>query len=179
MAVSNLASLQIASLNGTPAVSYSTGEGAPGFSRSVDGFVTALSGDSIGSTYLCVRVPTNAKIKLLRLNSAVATAGAANIGVRWSNSAMDGTQVSNQGAVINATFFASAQSLVGTGQNVDVTFQSGVFTFANINTPLYVALSLGVGPNAVDPGGFIDIYLTLTTAVTTGGTVGLAVSYVV
>lgn len=177
---STLKGLQITGLDANPAVGYTAGEGAPGMNRSVDGYVTTLSADSTSSTYKMVRLPSNAKVKSVKLNSAVASAGAADINIVYSDSTVDGTSVSNQGTIpqmsaANNKLFGAAQSLVGTSQNVDVTFANATnFPYPSINIPLWSVLGL-----ATDPGGFFDIQLNVTTQITTGGIVGISVTYVV
>src|SRR5260370_18491516 len=63
-----------------------TGEGAAGHLWRLNDFVTAASGDSIGSIYRFCRVPTNAQIKPLSLSSLVTGAGAGDIRIAYSDS---------------------------------------------------------------------------------------------
>lgn len=176
---SALSSAQITGLNSTPPAISTAGEGAGGMMKRVEGVVTALSADSTSSVYKMVRVPTTAKIKGVRLYSTVASAGAADINVAYSNSAADGTSVANQGTIIqissaNNKLFGAATSLVGTGQAVDCTFLNTTNFPNGANLlPLWKALGL-----TQDPGGMLDIQLNVSTQVTTGGLVMLAVDYV-
>jgi hypothetical protein len=175
---SNLKSPQITSRDGTPPVVLNVGEGEAGPVKRIDGYVTALSGDAVGSTYRMVRLPSNCKVKKVILNSAVASAGAADINVAYSDSATDMTAVANQGAIIqmssaNNQLFGAAHSLVAQSQ-ADCTFANTTnFPWTAVNVPLWSVLGL-----TSDPGGMLDVILSVTTAITTGGLVMLSVDYV-
>lgn len=128
------------------------------------GSVTAVNGDSIGSVYIIASVPSTAKVRKVLLNCAAITSGAANIGV-YRNT-RDG------GAVVSASLFASAQSIASALKNSDVTNQSGNYGMDKMEQPIWQAAGL-----SADPGGTLDIALTLSAATTAGGLVGLAVEY--
>lgn len=119
---------------------------------------------SIGSIYRLVRVPSNACALTVVLSNAAFTAtGAADIGVYKSNA----------GSVVDADFFASAQLLTAALLNTEVTHESGVYTLANREKPLWEALGL-----TADPQIMYDIALTLTAAnTTTAAQVALRVQY--
>ena len=176
---SALKSLQITGLDGTPAVSYTTGEGAPGNMRTVDGYVTALSADTTSSVYKFVRLPSSAKIKSVHYASMVASAGAADLNIAYSDSTVDGTSAANQGTIpqissANNKLFGAANTLVGTGQKVDATFLNTTnFPLTATALPLWAALGL-----ASDPGGMFDVQMNVTTAITTGGLIYVSVDYV-
>ena len=178
MATSFLDGVAITNLDATPVVPQDVGEGMPGNLREVDDYVVALSSDSIGSIYRIIRIPTNAKVKSLQIYTGAGSNGAADVDVLYSDSTVDGTNISNQGSVVQVSsadnkMFGTASTLVTTGTTyTEITF-SGNFTVADMHEPLWVALGL-----SNDPGGRFDIGLKLTTAITTGGTIGLKMTFV-
>ncbi len=133
--------------------------------REAHGQVVAITGDSIGSTYILASVPSTAMIRKLLLSCAALTSGAASIGVSQP------TAKSN--TAISAALFASAQSLASALNHSDVTNQSGTYTPALEEQPLWQAAGL-----SADPGYALDIVITLTAALTAGGILGLQVDYV-
>ena len=174
----------ITGLDTIPASLPTTGEGGPGYLKSINDWVTPLSADTTSSTYRLCRIPTTAKVKSVIVNSAIASAGAADIDVAFSDSTVDGTPPSLQGKIVQITgpadnkLFGAAQSLVGTGQAVNQTWL-GTFTQKMSNEPLWQALvDLGCTQFTSDPGGFFDIYFKVTTAITTGGVLACKVDYV-
>jgi hypothetical protein len=132
-------------------------------SKGFHGKVTAVNGDSIGSKYIIAQVPSTAFIQQLLLTTAALTSGAANVGVYYPTN-KDGTA----GAAIAATLFASAQSVASALSNAEITNQSGNYTLAKQEQPLWQAAGL-----TSDPGGFLDIVITLTAALTAGGDIGM------
>lgn len=176
---SALKSLQLTALDTIPPNGYTTGEGAPGMVRRVDGFVTAVSADTTSSVYKMVRLPSNAKVKKVTINSSIASAGSGDINVAYSDSTMDGTQPALQGTIpqissANNQLFGAAASLVLAGVTTDFTFKNLTnYPQSAANLPLWLAVGL-----ASDPGGFFDIQINITTAVTTGGLVLMSVDYV-
>lgn len=179
MATSALKSAAITNLDAIPLSYASAGEGAAARVQSIEGFVTANTGDAAGSTYRMVRLPTNAKVKKVELRAACVTAGAADVNVAFSDSTTDGTDAYLQGTIpqvsaANNKLFGAAQSLTG-GINVpaDLTFANATnFPAGSRMQPLWQVL----GFNS-DPGGMFDILLVVTTAVTTGGAVAVRVEY--
>jgi len=194
MAVVTTKSTSITNLDSLPIVAMPVGEGASGALRCQVDNVASAVGDSIASIYRCVRIPTNAKIKRVILNSTTAAggAGAGDIDVAFSDAPdlpapyqpLAGTVVQITGPADNK-LFGSAVSLISPQTQVDVTFKN-TFTMAYQNMPLWqVLVALGCtqfnNPAGVpqDPGGFFDIVVKLTTAITTAaGNVGLEVDYV-
>lgn len=130
------------------------------------GTLEAVSGDSIASVFRLARVPSNARISRVLLSCDAITTCAGDVGI------YDVAAV-NSGAVIDADFFASAQSLATALANTDVTHESGVFGVEDIEQPLWQALGL-----SADPGKQYDIAVTLTAAAGSAGTVSLKVQYV-
>lgn len=180
---SHLKSLAITNLDAIPPLAPTTGEGGPGFLREVSGFATPLAADAAGSTYQLVRVPSNAKIKSLVFFSEAQGAGKVDLSVYYSDSTVDGTQVSLQGLVVpttGASFFSGdidcSSAVAPTEKAFANETNSGSYVYAAINEPLWQALGL-----ASDPGGFFDIVAVVhTTAVTTGtGVLGVSARYVV
>jgi len=93
------------------------------------------------------------------LSCAVAsTAGAINIGI-WQT---DG----NGDTVVDADLFASAKALITTANtNTDVTFESGVYTYAFADGPLWEALAL-----TEDPQRDYDVVAEVSTTFNGGPT---------
>ena len=178
MAVVTLDSAVLTGLNTAPITAAQAGRGGPALPRRVSDFITVNSGDSIASTYRLCRLPTFAKVKSVIVASMVATAGSADINIAFSDSTFDGTSAANQGTVpqmaaANNKLFGAAVSLVGTGQKVDCTFLNT--TNYPVNSP---TLSLWeVLGYATNPGGMFDIFLKVTTAITTGGLIYIDVTY--
>lgn len=173
MAVEHVKSTPITDLDATPAVAQTSGEGGPGYLRSVEGFSTAVASSSTDSTYRFVRVPTNAVIKNVRFASGAQAAGTLDIGVYYPVIGKTGLPDLAANA-IDQDFFASAVAVTAASGLTDVTFEAGAgYLISEWNLPLWQALGL-----TSDPGGFFDIVGTVATAITTGAAVwGLQVVY--
>ncbi len=176
MAVEVLKSTAITNSDAIPAVPNATGVGAAGSLRNVGGYSTASASASITSTYQLARIPSNAKVKTVMFESEAQVAGKFDLGLYYSSSTQDGTLAANRGVVIDADFFASAIDCASAVSQQIVTNESGVYTLAKRNQPIWQAAGL-----SADPGGYFDIVATcVTTAVTTGtGKLGCEVSFVV
>jgi len=179
-------SASITSWDSTPIVDVTTGEGAPGFMKTVGDSLVPLTGGSIGDTYRFCRIPTNAKIKRVLLTIQTAsTAGAADIDVAFSDSTVDGTVQSLAGGVVQLSgpvdnkLFGAAQSFTSTAKNSDITFNN-TFTTLHQNLPLWqVLVNLLATQFTADPGGYFDIIAKVTTLLTvTFGNTGIEVDYV-
>lgn len=166
MAVENLKAAAITNLDSAPVVPNQAGMGAAGYVQEIGGFVTVSAAASVASTYRLVRLPSNAKVKHLYLESEAQGAGAFNLSVYYSDSTVDGTSPANQGLIVPTTgdqFFASDVS-AASAINTDAINESGNYPLSKRNKELWDALAL-----ASDPGGFLDIVAVVhTTAVTTG-----------
>lgn len=133
------------------------------------GTLEAVSGDSIGSTYRLARVKSGDRISRVLLSCDAITTCAGDVGL------YDVASV-NGGAVIDADFFASAQSLATALVNQDVTHEADAadagagFGLADVEKPLWQALGL-----AADPNKYYDVVVTLTAAAGSAGTVSLKV----
>lgn len=174
MAVEHVKSTPVTNLDAVPVVPNTAAEGAPGYLRSVEGFLTVPALSSQDSTFRFVRVPTNAVIKNVRATSAAQVAGTVDIGVYYPTIGKTGLADLAANA-IDQDFFASAFSWAAASVNTDVTFEAEAgYLRSEWNLPLWEALGL-----ASDPGGFFDIVATVTaTAVTTGtGIAGIQVVY--
>jgi hypothetical protein len=195
MAVVTTKSASILGLDATPILANTTGEGATGIRRVVTDSVVGNVGDSIGSIYRLVRLPSNAKIKRVWLATGVSASAtsAADIDIAYSDNPNDynasflnsvvaanpivqtpsaDNRVFGAGVTLNG---ASALPVVA----IDRTFQN-LWTPALQNTPLWAALvALGTTGFTADPGGFFDLVLKLTAAVATGAiTFSAEVDYV-
>lgn len=129
------------------------------------GNVESVSGDNTGSTYRLLRIPSNARVpQVLLSNDALAGAAAGDVGLYQT--------ADNGGAVVDADFFASAVSLVAAASKVDVTLESGVIDFANLEQPLWELLGL-----LTDPFVDYDVAVTLTADSAAAGSVTAEVEY--
>lgn len=178
MGTSALKSTSITNLDTTPPVENTRGSGAPGGVQYVDDFVTAVAADAAGSTYKFVRVPSNAIVKRVTIESEAQGAGKINLSVYYSSSTVDGTPSSKQGVIVPTTgdsFFASDIDLTSAVVPTDVTNESGNYTIDKRKKRLWDALGL-----TSDPGGFFDIVgVVHTTAITTGtGKIRCACEYI-
>lgn len=167
---------QITNMDATPAVAVTAGAGAGGLLKYIDGYVTAAASDGAGTKYIFCRLPSQAIVKKIEIASEAQGAGKVDCGAYYADDVryLAGGSA-NSGVVIDADFFATAVDLAAKVQPTDITFESGTYTFDKWSQPLWQALGL-----TSDPGGMIDIYLTVvTTDVTTGtGKIHLAVWYV-
>ncbi|WP_431482240.1 hypothetical protein [Pseudomonas solani] len=136
------------------------------------GVAEATNGDSIGSTYRLARVNSGDRISRVLLSCDAITTCAGDVGI------YDIASV-NAGAVVDADFFASAQSLASALVNQDVTHEADAadagagFGLADVEKQLWQALGL-----AADPGKWYDVAVTLTAAAGSAGTIALKVQYV-
>jgi hypothetical protein len=153
----------------TPKTPNNPAVGGPAQMIEVAGLVTCAADDSANSIHRFVRVPSNARISQLLFSTADATtAGAINIGVYQT--------AENGGAVVDADLFASAVDLTGGPMlNLDVTYESGEYTYAESVKPLWEVLGL-----SSDPCREYDIAATISTTYNAAGTTQvLKVRYVI
>lgn len=168
MAVTNRNSQGITNATSTPVVLSDPALNA-GILRERSAVITSAADDSATSIFRFVRVSSNARISQLMLSAADATtAGAINVGVYQT--------AENGGAVVDADLFASAVDLAsGPYNNADITFESGEYTYAESEKPLWEVLGL-----TVDPQRDYDIAATISTTFNGGPTsIRLAVRYIV
>ena len=131
------------------------------------GICAVTTSEDVGNILRFVMVPANAVVRNVRLScTAVAVGGAMNVGVY--RSADDG------GTVIDADLFASAVVVTTALSNSDITYESGEYTLAESNQPLWQAAGLTAPPAS----GWLVVAGTISTDMGGAGTIGLSVSYV-
>lgn len=175
MSVDHVKSTPITNLDASPVVQNTAGEGGPAPLKSISsGNVVGVASSSINATYQFVRVPSNAKLKQMLFASEAQAAGAIDLGVYYATDGEGGKPTSLLAAnAISQALFASAIALTSASQATDVLNESGTFTPDKQNQPLWQAAGL-----SSDPGGYLDIVGTLSTAITTGtGKMGMTVNY--
>lgn len=190
MAVVTTKSASITSLDSTPLVEVTSGEGISGFVKEVNDSLSGVVGDSIGSIYRFIRFPTTAKVKAVKWNLFTgATAGAGDVDIAFSDSTVDGTPqslatlanpvVQVTGPVDNKMFSAALSLITPTKVNADLTF-ANTFLAVHQNLPLWqVFVNLGATQFTADPGGYFDLVMKLTTAITvTAGVISFELDYV-
>lgn len=152
MAVEHLKSSSITNADSVPRVLNNARTTAMELKEAV-GVASASASASIGSTYRFARVPSNARVsQILFASGASGATGQVDIGLYRTEK--DG------GAVVDADFFASALDPGGGAiAPTDVTHESGVFSLANAEKPLWQALGL-----SADPQVEYDIAATVTEA---------------
>lgn len=169
MAVVNTKSSVLSNADSTPAV-FSNANIARGSMKQSIGTLEAVSGDSIGSTYRLARVASNATAIRILLSCDAITTCAGDVGVYQT--------AGNGGAVVDADFFASAQSLATALVNSDVSHEADAadggagYGLADVEKPLWQALGL-----TADPYREYDVVVTLTAAAGSAGTVALKAIY--
>lgn len=139
MAVTNRTSTAIANMTATPKVLNNPARGV-GELKEVAAVVASAADDTAASVYRFNRIPSNARVSQVLLSAADATtAGALNIGLYDT--------AENGGAAVDADLFASALDLSGGPfNNLDVTFESGEYTYAESEKPLWEVLGLSSDP---------------------------------
>lgn len=185
MAVVTTKSPSLINLDGSPLITANTtGEGGQGMRRVANDSLAVASTDSIGSIYRLVRLPTNAKVKQVLLDSTGNTTATADFDVAFSDSTSDGTQQSLAGGIVQIAgpadnkLFKAAQSIAAQSR-IDITFLGGTFLFAHQNIPLWAVLvAIGATQFVSDPGGFFDIVAKVVVAPTVAGTLNLEVDFV-
>ena len=167
MAVELLKSVVITNRDAKPSV-LNDGRLERSTSKAAEGYATPSATASIASIFTLISLPSTAIVQQLYLTNGAVTSAAANIGV-YRPTAIDGTA----GAVVSVSLFAAAVSLAVAGNNTDVTNQSTTYTVAKQDQPLWQAAGL-----TADPGGTLDISVTLTAAATASAAVKLLCFYV-
>lgn len=176
MAVDHVKSTPVTNSDAVPIVPNTTGEGAPGNMRTIEGSATAVASSSVDATYQLVRLPSNAKVKTMSFESAAQGAGKFDIGAYYATDGLIGKPTALLAAnAISQAFFAAAIDCASAVAITSITNSAGNYTMDKRVQPLWQALGL-----TSDPGGNIDIVATVkTTAVTTGtGLFGVHVTFV-
>lgn len=165
MALENLKSTHIANATATPVVLNTAALGAGAQLHESAGTVTVSAAANAGSTYRMCRVPSNARAsQVLLSNASSGAAGAADVGIYQTND--------NGGAVVDAALFGSAVALTAAQNNVDVTYESGQYTLAESEDPLWKVLGL-----TADPQREYDVVVTITTAPSNAAALNLKVRF--
>jgi hypothetical protein len=174
MATEALKTPSITNLDTIPAAPNTSGEGGVGRLQHINDYLTTTSAVTVGSTYQLVRIPSNAKVKAVRWEAAAMTQGSFDVGLNYSDSTVDGTAANVRGTVIDADFFATAVSAASAVSKTDITNESGTYTVAKRNQPIWQAVGL-----SSDPGGFFDVVFTSTNTITAGALLACEVDYVI
>lgn len=158
----------ITNLTATPVVLTNAAKSV-GVLKEALGVATTLAAQADNDIVLMCRVPSNARISEVLFSSADATTGGAiDVGVYETSE--------NGGAVVDRDLFASAYVLTsGPHHNLDLTYESTEYTYAESGTPLWEVLGL-----SSDPCKDYDIALTVETVFDGGPTTCvLKVRYVI
>lgn len=166
MAIVDRNSTTIANLIATPPVALSPPRNAAAL-REVASIITPAADDTANSIGRFFRVPSNARVSQLLWSSADATtAGVVSVGLYQT--------AENGGAVVDADLFATLDLAGGPYNNLDITFESGEYTYAESEKPLWEVLGL-----TADPQREYDVAYTITTTFNGGPTaVRLALRFV-
>lgn len=166
-------SVNITTLDATPAIQLTEGSGAAGRLKSVSGFCTSSINTGVTLEILkLVRVPASAKVKAVYFDADALTQGTFDIGVYFSGAA-DGTDPALAGTALSSNLFGTSVSAASAVKHSDVTNESGTYTIDKRDQPLWQAAGW-----TKDPGGFLDIALTGLITQTAAGNVGLEVQFV-
>jgi len=174
MGTSVLKSAVITNLDAVPPVPNTTGKGAAGALRVVNGYITTVAADDTSSTYRLVRLPSAAVVKHIIFEAAaMAGSSAVHVGLFYSDATNDGTQPALQGTVIDADFFGQSISVVNAVVPTDIVGEGGFYTLNERNLPLWQAAGL-----TADPGGFFDVVVSVSATINTGALLGVEAQYV-
>lgn len=197
MAADTNKSLAITNLDTIPYIPNSAGQGAVGFSKTVDGIcaATATGIGTLASTYKLCRIPTGAIIKSVTIATDVALdtgthALVMDLNLIFSDSTIDGTPANvqglipttaNTGATTTIAAYSSPNKIFGSINNTSASVAFSptdvVFNGSRTNYP-FAALTQdpvwqtfgfvdGRG-NPADPNGYFDLMAYVSTAAGTG-----------
>lgn len=182
MTADALKSAGITNLDTLPPFTNTSGEGGVGVLRNISGWITMTAAGlaDTGSKYKMVRVPTNAKVKVLAVKSTTdldsngSNTLALDVGLYYSDATNDGTPPSLQGTAVSATTF-STSTIFGKTTTRVIDGLNG-FTIDKRDMPLWQAAGL-----SVDPGGMFDVVLAVQAVAATAvaGKVGVNLDYVI
>ena len=120
--------------------------------------VSTQVGDSVGSVYKLLAVPSNARLhSLFMANDAIGTGATCSVGVFYPQFLPSNIPLS--GTAVNAAFFASAYDISAAHGFTDILNQSGSNTLPLQQENLWQALGL-----SADPICEFDIVITLSGA---------------
>lgn len=139
MAITNRTGTAISNATANP-TTFNTPPRSPGRLVRVQEVITSAADDDATSVYRFFRVKSSDIVASVQISCADATtAGALNVGLYAISE--------NGGAVVDADLFASAFALTnGPYSNVDITFESGEYTHAEAQKPLWEVLGLSADP---------------------------------
>lgn len=166
--MADLKSTHITNATAVPAV-FTNAAKSNGNLQEAIGVVSPAADQADDTIMRMVRVPSNARVSEVLLCAADATTGGKiDIGVYETED--------NGGAVVDRDLFAAALDLTGGPfDNADQTFESGEYTYAESEKPLWEVLGL-----AADPQKDYDICCVVETVFNGGPTtIVLKVRYVI
>lgn len=134
---------------------------ASGRVKEAIGTIAVANGDSTGSVLRFFSVHSSWRVSSILISCTAITSGAADVGLY-------DLPTRNAGAVVDADFFASAQSIASALDATNVLRESGVITVDKLEWPVWRILGL-----TADPGLYYDVAATLTADTTAAGTLGL------
>jgi len=165
MAVVTVKSTAITNRDATPRV-INDGRFERAVVKNAYGMCAVANGDSIAAKYIIAQVPSTAVVKDVKLTIPAITTCAGDVGL-YRPTQSDGTA----GTVISAAFFSAANSLATALNKASVMTQT-TYTFAKREQPIWQAAGL-----TSDPGGFLDVVVTLTAAAGSAGNISGDVEY--
>jgi hypothetical protein len=127
--------------------------------------VAVPDASSIGSTFRMFQLSSSDTVEALILSCSAITSAAADVGLRRT--------LDDGGAVVDADFFASAQSVATAQAALNITHESGEYPHTRKGMPIWQALNL-----TADPYLKYDVVVTFTAAATASGTLSLSCLYV-
>jgi hypothetical protein len=159
MAIATNKSTAITNQDADPRVAPTAGLGAAAVLKQIDGLITPDASLSATSKLIFARIPSNAIVKDVFLESGAQGGSAAlDVGVYYASDAKDCGRGVTPGAVIDADYFASAVVVSSEVEKTNIVGESNVSTLADRLLPLWQAVGL-----SADPGGKLDIVGTVTT----------------
>lgn len=151
MAVSDSNSQAITNRDAVPSVINSPHLAGGALMRKTGGTVVTEADDSATSIFRFGQIPSNASVQQVLLSAADATtAGVISVGLHRTPD--DG------GAAVDADLFGTVDLSGGPFNNSDITFESGEYTYAEADKPLWEVLGLTSDPSLV-----YDLTATVTT----------------
>lgn len=170
MAVVNKKATAVTNADATPTQTFSSTKIAGGRVKESIGYIAVTNGDSIASTLRIARLHSSWRVSQVLVWCTAITSAAADFGLYDIASTASG-------AVVDADFFASAQSLAAVLNGADVTHEAGgtgahFGDLSKAEQPLWQVLGL-----TSDPGKYYDLVATLTAAATADGALFASVRY--
>lgn len=164
MAVVNVTSASLTSRNSGVAANVPF---ASGDLEVIVGQMPVTNTDSIASTYRVQRISSNAIVTAAFLFNGAVTGAAADVGLYQT--------AANGGLVVDADFFAAAQSIAVASAGVSI-LGSNTATYGPANREKRIWEVLGL---AADPQRDYDVVLTLTAAATATAPAGVSINYTI